>query len=131
MGDAAGHLPERAQPLLLQDGLLRLAQIVVGVLQGDIELRLMGGQRDVLAQLPQKLAFAAAEAVRRTARGDQDAEHLAFDQQGRCHERTQPGARESLRKCELHLIVIGFVYQLSADATRKAVAADCDVRLLR
>jgi len=31
--DAAGHLAERPQPLLLQDGLLRLAQVVVGALQ--------------------------------------------------------------------------------------------------
>ena len=62
--DAAGHLAQGAQALLLHDGLLGLAQIVVGLLQGAVELRLMGGQRDVLAQLAQKLAFAAAEAVR-------------------------------------------------------------------
>ena len=31
--DAAGHLAQRAQPLLLHDRLLGLAQIVIGLLQ--------------------------------------------------------------------------------------------------
>ena len=34
VGDAAGHLAEGAEAFLLHDGLLRLAQIVVGLLQG-------------------------------------------------------------------------------------------------
>ena len=38
MRDAAGHLPQRAQPLLLHHRLLRLAQVVVGSLQGVVEL---------------------------------------------------------------------------------------------
>ena len=81
--------PERAQAFLLHDGLLGLAQIVVGLLQGVVELRLMRGQGHVFAQLPQELAFAAAEAVGFAARGDQHAEDLAFHQQRRGHDGTQ------------------------------------------
>src|SRR5882724_2435628 len=60
MSDAARHLPERTQAFVLHDGLLSLAQFVVSRLEGTIELRLMRGERDVLAQLPQEFAFAAA-----------------------------------------------------------------------
>ena len=63
MRDAARHLAERAQALLLHDLLLRLAQVVVGLLQGAVQLRLVRGQRGVLAGLAQELAFAAAEGV--------------------------------------------------------------------
>ena len=49
VGNAARHLPQGAQPLLLQHGLLGLAQVVVRLLQGGIELRLMRGQRDLFA----------------------------------------------------------------------------------
>ena len=43
-------LPQGAQSLLLQDGLLRLAQIVIGALQSDVvNFGLMRGQRDVFA----------------------------------------------------------------------------------
>ena len=59
--DAARHLAERAQPLLLHHGVLGLLQIVVGLLQRAVELRLVRGQRDVLAELPQEFAFPAAE----------------------------------------------------------------------
>ena len=61
--DAARHLAERAQPLLLHHRLLRLAQVVVGPLQRVVELRLVGGQRDVLAELPQEFAVVAAEGL--------------------------------------------------------------------
>ena len=99
--DAAGHLAERAQAFLLHDGLLRLAQIVVGLLQGRVELRLMRGQRDVLAQLPQKFAFAAAESCPRCVPGgDQNAEDLALHQQRRGHQRAQSAARQPLGERE-------------------------------
>ena len=39
--NAAGHLAQRAQALGLQHGLLALAQVVVGTLQGAVELRLV------------------------------------------------------------------------------------------
>ncbi len=51
VGDAAGHLSQRAQALLLQRRLLALTQIIVGLLQGAIQLGLMGGQGDLLAEL--------------------------------------------------------------------------------
>ena len=92
--DAAGHLPQRAQPLLLHHLLLGLAQVVVGLLQGAVELRLVRGQRGVFAGLAQEFALAAAEGVGVAARADQHAEHLALDQERRDHERAQAGARE-------------------------------------
>ncbi len=61
MGNAARHLAQRAQPLLLHHGLLGLAQIVVRLLQGAVQLRLLRGQCDVRAQLAEELAFAAGE----------------------------------------------------------------------
>ena len=63
VSDAARHLAERAQPLLLQDGVLALAQILIGLLQPRVQLRLVRGERDVLAELPQELAIAAAETL--------------------------------------------------------------------
>jgi len=62
--DAARHLPQRPEALLLHDGLLRLPQIVVCPFQPRVQLRLMCRQRRVLAQLAHELAFTAAECVR-------------------------------------------------------------------
>src|SRR5256885_13430546 len=60
----------------------RLPQVVVRLLQRAVELRLVSRQCDVLARLLQEFAFATAETVRLLAGGDQDAEKLAFHQQG-------------------------------------------------
>src|SRR5689334_14812457 len=98
MGDAARHLAERAQPLLLHHRLLRLAQIVVSPLQGFVELRLVGGECDMLAQLPKKLALAAAEAPRLEARRDEDTEDPAFGLQWCHHQRPEPALRQPSRK---------------------------------
>ncbi len=57
--DAARHLSQRAQSLLLYHRLLAVTQILVGPLQRVVELRLVGRESDVLAQLPQELAIAA------------------------------------------------------------------------
>ena len=65
--DAAGHLAERAQAFLLHDLLLRGAQVVVGLLQGGVQLRLVRGQRGVFHGLAQEFALAAAEGVARCA----------------------------------------------------------------
>ena len=67
MRDAARHLAERAQALLLHDLLLRGAQVVVGALQRAVQLRLVRGERGVLAGLAQEFALAAAEGVRACA----------------------------------------------------------------
>ena len=61
--DAARHLPERAQALLLHDLLLRGPQVVVRTLQRAVQLRLIRGERGVLAGLAQEFTFAAAECV--------------------------------------------------------------------
>ncbi len=82
MGDAAGHLAERLEAFLLHDDLLRLAQFVEGFLQLFMQLRLMRGQRDVLAQRAEKFTFAGGEGVRLVARGDEHAEQFALDQHG-------------------------------------------------
>jgi hypothetical protein len=41
------------------DGLLSLPQVVVRLLKGAVELRLMSGKRYVLADLAQKITIAA------------------------------------------------------------------------
>jgi hypothetical protein len=78
--NAARHLAERAQPLLLHHGLLALAQVVVSLLQFSVQLRLLGRQCNMLAQLPQKLAIPAAKAVRLLAGDGKDAEHRLLSQ---------------------------------------------------
>src|SRR5579859_1926742 len=83
MSDAAGHLPENPEPLLLHYRLLRVAQLFVRGLQRGMELRLVGGEGYVLAQLAEELTFAAGEAIGPAPRADQDAKHLAFNLQGR------------------------------------------------
>lgn len=74
MGNAAGHLPQSAQTLLLHDRLLGLPQVIVCLLQRCVDLCLMPRQRNVFAQLPQELAFAAAEAVCLPASRDEHAD---------------------------------------------------------
>jgi hypothetical protein len=85
MGNAAGHLAKDAQTFLLHYPLLRLAQIVVRLLQRGAEFHLMRGQRDMFAQLPQKFAFSAAKAVMFSASGDKHPENLVFNAQRRRH----------------------------------------------
>ena len=61
MRDAACHLTQRPQPFLLHHRLLRLPQVVISLLQRRVKLRVMRRQRDVFAQLLDKLALTAAE----------------------------------------------------------------------
>ena len=63
VGDAAGHLAEGGEAFLLHHRLLGLAQVVVCLLQRLVKLRLMRGEGDVFAELPEKFAFAAAESI--------------------------------------------------------------------
>ncbi len=100
MGDAAGHLTERSQPLLLHHGLLGLAQVIVGLLQRAVQFGLLRRQRHMGAELPQELAVTAAEGFWQPACDHQDAEHAAFRPQRRHHDGTQAAAREALRKWE-------------------------------
>jgi hypothetical protein len=79
VGNAASHLTQSAEALLLHHSLLCLPQIIIGFLQRCIELRLMRGKRDVFAQMLQELTFAAAEACPRLASGDKDTEDFVVD----------------------------------------------------
>ena len=98
MGDAGGHLAERAEAFLLHCGAVRLTQFVVGGLEIVAEPGIVGGQRNVFAKHPQEFAFAAAEAVRSTAGREQDAHEPVFDRQrsggGRAEAGLGHGARE-------------------------------------
>src|ERR1700677_4734431 len=124
MRDTAGHLSQHPQLLLPQHRLLRLAQVLVSDLQGAVKLRLVSGNGDMLAQLPEEFAFTAAKAVRRVSRDDENAEYLAFHhQRGRDHG-LQSGSRQALRKGEWHLPQVGLVHELSAHATRQAIRVD-------
>ena len=96
VADAARHLAEGAQPFLLHHRMLGLLQIVIGLLQRFVELRLMRGEPDMLAELAQELHFPAAEALRHPPRHDQHGEHALLDLQRRNHQRTQAGLGEAL-----------------------------------
>ena len=91
----------------------------------------MGRQCDVLARLPQKLAFATAEAVRLLAGSDEHAEHLAFDQQGSCDHRAQSPSRQALGKREWDLSDVRFVNEPALDTMRQSVLIDLDASLRR
>src|ERR1700733_565573 len=121
MRDSACHLAQRAQPLLLHHGLLSLTQVVISLLQGAIDFRLMRRQRDMFAELFQKFAFAAAEAVGFAASGYQDPEDLAFKQQGSGYEGPETAARQALRKREVDLADIVLVDQSAANALGESV----------
>ena len=131
VSDAARHLSEHAQSLLLHHGLLRPAQLLVRFLERPVKLRLMRGQRDMLAQLAQELAFAAAEGRRLATRCDQHTEDATLAQQWRRDHRFQAGAHQAPRKREGHHRQIRFMDQTSAHAARQAVLIDLDASLFR
>ena len=85
-----------------QRRLLRALQVFVGLLQRGVQLRLVGRQRDVLAELAQEFALAAAEGLRRAPRHHQHGEHAAalLQHQRHDHQRAQAGARQALRETE-------------------------------
>jgi hypothetical protein len=78
MGDAARHLADRAQPLLFEHGLLGLAQIIIGLLEAVVQLRLIRSKPDMLAELPQELAIGAEEIMLAEPRDDHYAKDVAF-----------------------------------------------------
>src|SRR5204863_9269684 len=122
--NAARHLAERAQALLLRHRLLRLAQVVVGALQRAVQLGLMGRERDVLAQLPQELTLGAAEGVGGAPRRNQHPEDPLFDEQRSDYERPEARLAEALRKREADLTRVRLVDELSPEATRQCVLID-------
>ncbi len=108
VGDAARHLAQRAQTLLLHRGLLRLAQFVIRLLQRRVELRLMRGKRDVLAQLLEEFAFPAAEASRLVPRGHQHPKclrlHAAAQTPPRPGRRPRAAAETRMKPAKFWLI---------------------------
>ncbi len=81
VSDSARHLPQRAQTLLLHDGLLGLAQLIIGGLKGAVELSLMRSESDMFAQLTQKLALVAAEAAASRRAAMRTPKYFALHQQ--------------------------------------------------
>ncbi len=131
MSDATGHLPQGPQSFLLQNRLLRLAQIIVCPLQGNVSLRLVSSQCDLLSQLAQELAVPAAEALSFAPCRDQYAKDLALDLQRGRHQRAQSALREPLRKREIHLPDIRLIDEPAPHTTRQAVLVDGNTRVLR
>jgi hypothetical protein len=130
MRDAAGHLAECTQALLLHHRLLALPELVVCLLQRCVELRLVCGERYVIAQLPQELALVAGEAFRFSARSEQHAEDSALGEERRDHQGAQPCIHETLRKLAGGARDVRLVDELPSDACRQAVAVDADVLVL-
>ncbi len=130
MRDAARHLAERPQPLLLQDSLLRLTQIVIGRLKPCMELRLMRRQCGVVAELPQELAIGACKGALLKTCDHKDSEHVLLRDQRRDDERAQTLLRQPFGKRKRDLRNIGLVDQFPADAPRQTILIDGDVRVL-
>src|SRR5438045_6193469 len=78
--------------------LLRLTQVLVRLLQSGVEPHLTRGERQVLAQLTEKLAVGARKACRLAPGCDHDAKDLVLDAQGGDHQGTQAPTRETDRK---------------------------------
>src|SRR3569833_1035818 len=130
MRDPTGQLAQRAQPLLLPDDSLRLAQVLIGVLQRAVKLRLMSGQRDEPAQLSQKLTTAAAECTGLTPGAHYESKSLPFNNQRRKHDRAQPASGQAPRKGKRHSLQIGLIDELAAQGPPQPVLIDTDLDLL-
>ena len=130
MSNAAGHLTQGTQALLLHDRLLRLPQIVVCLLQGCIQLGLMRGQRNVFVQLAEKVAFAAAEASRFASSGHKDTKDLAFHQERRRYQRTQTRGSKLLRERHHHTGNIRLVEELPEYALAQSVCINGNLSML-
>jgi len=111
---------------LLHHRLLSLTQVVVGPLKSSVELGLVGRQRDMLAELPQELAFTTDKTLRLNASGYENAEDLTFDLQRRHHQRTQTTLRESPWEWKIHLPYVGFVDESPGNAARQTILIDID-----
>src|SRR5271170_304744 len=131
MSDAAGHLAQGPQSLLLHNGVLRLAQVVIGLLQSSIELGLVTGQGYVFAQLPEKLALRAAEGMSRASSAHQHAKDLVLNDQRRNNHGSQVSAGQSLRKGKGDRKYIRLVDQLAPDASRQTILVNRHVYALR
>ena len=130
MRDTARHLTEGPQPFLLHYRVLRLPQIVVGLLQRPVELRLMDRKRNVLAQVLEKFAVGTAESLGLPASGDEHAEDVVLHDKRCDHQRAQLAFGESLRERKLNLAHVGLIDELPTHAAREPVRIDRHGRLL-
>ena len=124
VGYAAGHLPQCPQPLLLHDGVLALAQVVIRLLQSAVEAHMVTGQCHMLAELLQKLTFAAAEGVIAAACADQYTEYLVLDDEGQEYQRAQTNLRQPLGKGKGDPNCVRFVDQLPRNAAGQSIWVD-------
>ncbi len=131
MRDPARHLAKRSQTLLLEDHLLGLAQVIISLLQGRMQLRLAHREGEMAAELAQKLAVRAGETVRFVARGQDYPEQLAVQCQRTHDERAQTAPRQPDWKCVSRLRRVRLVYQLPAGAAEQAVFVDGNTAALR
>ena len=129
VSDAARHLPEHAQSLLLHDGLLCPPQIVISLFERGIDVRLARRHRYVLTQLPEKLAVAAAETIDLAARHDDNAENIAFRAQRSGNHRAQASLAKTRGKRKIHQTEVGLIDQMAAHAARQAILIDDEARL--
>ncbi len=113
--NAAGHLPQGAQAFLLHHGVLGLTEVVIGLLQGAVELSLLDRQCDVLTELVEELAVGAGEGIGAPARGEQHAEEGAVGHQWRHCQGVQLAVGESLGQRQWHRTGVRFVEQLAGE----------------
>jgi hypothetical protein len=121
MCDPTRHLTQSPQPLLLHDRILCLAQIVVRLLEHAIKLGLVRRQGDMFTELPEKLTIGTLESARCSAAGDQDAEHVAFHQQRRKDQRSNPAGGEPPSEWQGTVAGVGFIHQVTGDRAPETV----------
>jgi hypothetical protein len=125
-----GHLAQCAQAFVFEHGGLGALLILVSLLQRSVQLRLVGRQRDVVAELAQEFTFAAAEGLRATPRDHEHGEHAArIHAQRHDDHGAHAGARQALREWVFHRGHIGLVHELPLHAARQTVVVDFDARL--
>ena len=94
-----------------------------------MQLRVVGRQRDVITQLAQEFALAAAERLGGAPRHDQHGEHIATLHHERNHHHgAQPATHQALRKGKIHRGDVGLVDLLAGHAARQPVLVDFDSR---
>ena len=101
---------------MLHDGLLSLAEFVIGALQLRVQPGLMRGHRDVFAEGAQEFAFADAESVGPEAGGDEDANKILLHHHGNDHGRTHFGSGQSLEQGGFGVRNLRLIKELALEA---------------
>ena len=84
-------------------------------------MRLLGGQRDMLAELLEKLAVRAAEGLRLAATDQQCSEERALGHQRRDDNGVQAAIRQPLEQGERQRACIGLVDELPIETRRQLI----------